>query len=285
MRDEGDGALASVREVLRVAREAKVPAQLSHVKLASRAVWGKAEEVLALVDEANRQGQDITLDVYPYLFWQSTITAMTTSRDFENLAVWEKALADVGGSERVRLTYYAPNPAWAGKTLAALEKETGRPAAELVREIVRATRGTSRGEAVVVTAMEERDLRAFLRHPKTMFCSDAGLAGTHPRTAGAFPRVLGRYVREERVLKLEEAVRKMTSLPAHRFGFRDRGEVRPGKKADLVLFDARKVADRATVQDPLAAPVGIPYVMVNGRWVLEAGKITGQHPGQALRRQ
>jgi N-acyl-D-amino-acid deacylase len=137
---------------------------------------------------------------------------------------------------------------------------------------------------VVVTAMQEADLKRFIADPNIMFCTDGGLRGSHPRGAGSFPRILGRYVREQKVLPLVAAIRKMTSLPAKRMGFRDRGTIAPGKKADLVIFDPKMVLDTATTQKPQSAPVGITDVLVNGVPVLRAGRITGAHPGEVLRR-
>jgi N-acyl-D-amino-acid deacylase len=138
---------------------------------------------------------------------------------------------------------------------------------------------------VVVTAMQERDLYAFLRHPEIMFCTDGGLRGSHPRGAGSYPRILGRYVREQRVLSLEEAVRKASALPASRFGFTDRGVLAPGKKADLVLFDPKTIHDTATTKDPQSKPTGLTDVLVNGVPVLRNGQFIGAHPGRVLRRR
>jgi N-acyl-D-amino-acid deacylase len=119
-------------------------------------------------------------------------------------------------------------------------------------------------------------------HPDIAFCSDGALHGSHPRGAGAFPRILGHYVREEKALSLPEAIRKMTSLPASRLGLADRGRIAPGFVADLVLFDPAKVIDQSTIQNPEAPPLGIPAVMVSGEWVIRDGAVTGKRPGQAL---
>jgi N-acyl-D-amino-acid deacylase len=133
--------------------------------------------------------------------------------------------------------------------------------------------------------MSDADLKAFLAHPLVSICSDGGLHGSHPRGAGSFPRVLGHYVREQRTLPLQEAIRKMTSLPAARFRLKDRGVIAVGKKADLVLFDPRTVRDTATTQQPQSPPIGIPTVIVNGIPVLRDGTVTHAHPGRPLRRQ
>jgi N-acyl-D-amino-acid deacylase len=285
VRDEENGALDSFKELIRIAEGGRLPAQISHIKLASKPVWGKAGEVFRLMDDARGRGLDITADVYPYTYWQSSITVLMETRDWDNRALWEKGLADIGGAQHVLLSSYEPDPSWAGKTLDELAHRTGKDPVSVIQEIVKKTHGDkSAGESVVVTAMQERDVRAFIAHPRIMFCTDGGLRGTHPRGAGSFPRILGKYVREDRVLPLEQAIHKATLLPATRMGFHDRGAVAPGKKADLVLFDPRTVRDTATTKDPGSAPIGLTDVLVNGTPVLRDGRITGEHPGRVLRR-
>ncbi len=286
VRDEENEALDSFREVVRIAQEAGLPGQISHIKLGSSPVWGKADEVLRLMEDANKRGLDITADVYPYTYWQSTITVLIPTRNWDDRAAWQKGLAEIGGPGNVLLSTYTPDPAWAGKTLAQIAQTTKKDPVTVIQEVVKNTQGErAKGrESVVVTAMREDDLKRFLAAPRVMFCTDGYLRGSHPRGAGTYPRILGRYVREQHVLPLEEAVRKMTSLPARRMGFADRGTIRAGMKADVVLFDSDTVADTATTANPTAAPVGISHVLVNGDLVLDGGKITGARPGAVLRR-
>jgi N-acyl-D-amino-acid deacylase len=285
VRDEEDEAFNSFRELIRIAREGRLPAQISHIKLASSPVWGKTREVFRMMEEANRSGLDISADVYPYNYWQSTIIVLIPTREWDKRELWEKGLAEVGGPQNVLLTSYEPDPTWAGKTLAELAIKTGKDPISVIQEIVQKTHGEKpAGESVVVTAMQESDVRAFIAHPRIMFCTDGGLHPSHPRGAGSYPRVLGKYVREERVLSLEEAIRKATSLPAWRMGFPDRGGIAVGKKADIVLFDPRTIHDTATTKNPQSPPVGLGDVLVNGTPVLRDGRITGEHPGQVIRR-
>lgn len=284
VRDEGAHALDSFRELIKIATDAKVPAQVSHIKVAVADVWGKAGEAVRLMDGARSRGVDITADVYPYSFWQSTITALSVSRDWGNPKTWEKALSEVGGGTHVRLTEYSPNPAWKGKTLAELEAETGTPAPELIVKIVEATKDDKGRESVLCEAMTEEDIEAFLRWPHAMICSDGHGGGSHPRSAGTFPRVLAKYVRERKVLSLAEAVRRMTSLPAQRFGLKRRGLVRVGMKADLVLFDAETIQDLSTAANPARLAKGIIHVLVNGKLVLRDGRLTGRRPGVGIKR-
>ena len=286
VRDEANKALESFREVVAIAREAQIPAQISHIKLGSTRVWGKANEVLRLIADARREGLDVSADVYPYLYWHSTITVLIPTRDWNDRAAWEKGLAEVGGAKNVLLSTYTPDSNWQGKTIAEIARSTGKDPVTVIQEIVSKTRGEGANgrQAVIVTSMIEEDLRKFLAAPGIMFCSDGAMRGRHPRGAGTYPRILGRYVREQKVISLEEAIRKMTSLPADRLGVTDRGRLREGMKADVVIFDAERVIDHATTADPTAAPEGIESVIVNGQVVLDQQKITGTRPGRVLRK-
>lgn len=286
VRNEDNEAFKSFRELIRISEEAHLPAQISHIKLGAASVWGKADDVLRLMAEAKRHGGDITADVYPYTYWQSSIIVLIPTRNWDDRAIWEKGLKDIGGAEHVLLTTYTPDAAWKGKTIAEIAAMTGKDPVTVIQEVVQKTHapGATGNESVVVTAMNEDDLRRFIAAPNIMFCSDGGLHGTHPRGAGTFPRLLGRYVREQKVLPLEAIIHKMTELPAHRMGFPDRGLLRPGMKADITLFDPNTVSDTATTANPTSPPLGIPYVLINGQIVLEDGKPTGARPGEVLRR-
>ncbi len=286
VRNEDNEAFDAFLELIRIAREAHIPAQISHIKLGSFAVWGKANEVLEMMSGAAKRGLDISADVYPYLYWQSTITVLNPSRVWSDRSAWEKGLADIGGPEHVLLSRYQPNPSWEGKTLKQLANREKSDPISIIQRIVRSTRETNgkEKESVIVTAMSEEDLKAFIAAPRIMFCTDEGLKPTHPRGAGSFPRILGKYVREQHILSLESAIRKMTSLPAHRMGFRDRGELKAGMAADMVIFDANAVGDAATVAIPAAKPIGITHVIVNGKVVLDGGRVTGARPGAIIRR-
>jgi len=286
VRDEGNDALKSFTELIRIAEEGRLPAQISHIKLDTQPVWGKAGEALQLMADARRRHVDISGDVYPYLYWQSTIMVLIPSRDWDNRAIWEKGLADVGGPEHILLSTYSPDPSWQGKTIAEIAAQTGKDAISVIQQIVHTAHdpGKTASESVVVTAMTDRDLDAFIADPHIMFCSDGGLRGSHPRGAGTFPRILGVYVRERHVLTLEQAIHKMTDLAARRMGFHDRGRIAPGMKADVVVFDAATVHDTATTANPQSPPIGIPYVLINGVPVIDNGELTHQHPGAVLRR-
>jgi N-acyl-D-amino-acid deacylase len=287
VRDEGDKAIESFQELIRIGEQAGCPAQISHIKLDTSPSWGKAGEVLKMMDEANQRGVQISADVYPYPFWQSTITVLIPTRDWSDRQAWKKGLEEVGGPEHVLLTSYSPDKAWQGKTIAAIAQMTGTDPITVIQTVVAKTHGpgATGGESVVVTAMTDPDLKRFIASPRIMFCTDGSLHGTHPRGAGSFPRMLGRYVREWHVLTLEQAIHKATQLPAQRMGFDGRGVLKVGNQADIVMFDPRTVLDTATTADPTAKPVGLPYVIVNGGLALDNGAITGAHPGHVLRRE
>jgi N-acyl-D-amino-acid deacylase len=284
VRNEDDTAFEAFDELVQIARRAKLPAEINHIKLGSASVWGKADQVREIMAKSSKEGLSIWADVYPYLYWQSTIRVIIPTEEFEDRSQWEKGLANIGGPEHVLLTRFTPDPKWQGRTIADIAKTDGRDPITIIQDVIHRCYGpgATGKESVVVTAMNEDDLKTFVANPQISFCSDGGLHGSHPRGAGSFPRILGRYVREQRVISLTEAIRKMTSLPATRFGFRDRGQLKPGMKADITIFDPEKVIDTATTDNPQSKPIGIGTVFVNGQPVLRDGVITKLHPGRGL---
>lgn len=278
VRDESDDALKSFQEAIRIGQEAKLPVQISHIKLGTVGVWGKSKEVVTLIEKARRAGLDITADCYPYDAWSSTITVLVPSRRHDDLAAVAKGLADVGGGNNVLVTSCAAHRDYEGKTLEQIAQSSDRTAIGVYMQIVK-----DGGASVVCKAMKESDIRTFYQQPWVMVASDGGIGGKHPRGAGTFPRVLGRYVREWKWLGLEEAVRKMSSFPARRLGLRDRGLIKVGMKADLVMFDPKKVLDQSTMTNPMAPPLGILAVLVNGIPVFVNGQFTEATPGTVLR--
>ncbi len=278
VRDEADKAMDAFRELVQIGKDGSLHAQISHVKLGSKAVWSKTADVLKLIEK-----EKLTADVYPYTYWQSTIAALSPSRDWENDEIWVKALDDVGGPQNVRLSTYTPNPAWVGKTLDEISQETGKSPIKLIQEILRTTNDEGR-QSVVVTAMQESDLIQFIKHPRIMFCSDGSIGGSHPRGAGSFPRILGRYVREKKVIPLQEAIRKMTSFPARLFNLKNRGWIKKGYVADIVVFDPKTITDHATPTDSKALSTGVREVFVSGVQTLRGAKLTGARVGVSIKR-
>ena len=213
-------------------------------------------------------------------------------RDFANRQTAEFVLREISTPDDLLLGRFAPEPSYTGKTVAEIARRRGTdPPATLMALIKEALayeashKDDDDVESVIGTSMSEPDLERLLAWPYANICTDGELDGRHPRGFGTYPRVLGHYVRERKVVSLEEAVRKTTSLAAHNVGLRDRGAIRPGAFADLVLFDPATVIDRATTRDPQALSAGIQRLWVNGAVVYEAGAASGRRPGRALRRE
>jgi N-acyl-D-amino-acid deacylase len=281
VRDEENAYLEAWKEAIDVGRRAGVAVEISHMKLASKPVWGRAREGLALLDAARREGLTVMGDWYPYPYWQSAMYVLIPDRDFGNVEKWRVGLEEIGGAGNVRVIRYGAEPSWNGRTLAELAAAEKIDPPTLIARMVKAD---GPGIGIIGTSMDEADMRAILAHPQVLICSDGQLGGRHPRGYGAFPRVLGRYVREQQVIPLEEAIAKMTGRSAAMLGLTDRGAVARGRKADLVLFDAGTVADRGTPTDPSLAPIGVQTVIVNGEIVMDRGEMTSARPGRALRR-
>ena len=260
MRDEADRVSESLEETFTIGREAGVPVVISHHKCSGQANHGRSTETLALI-EAARQRQEIGLDAYPYIASSTTLGSTKLADASKVLVTWSKA-----------------QPATAGRNLAEIAAEMGLDPEAAVDALLPA--------GGIFFMMDEADVRRILAYPGTMIGSD-GLPHDefpHPRLWGTFPRVLGHYAREQGLFSLEEAVHKMTGLPAQRFGLADRGVLRAGAMADLVLFDPETVIDTATFEQPKQPARGIELVMVNGRAVWRDGTNTGARPGRAIRR-
>jgi len=307
MRNEGAQLLESVGEALEVGRRSGCAVQISHHKVCGEANWGLVEHSLALVDFARRTGMDVTLDQYPYTAtstslyvllpdWAQEGGAEAAAARLAEPATRQRVTRELGSKarkewERVRIARVINEESrWAeGLTVVDVAQRLGMTEAEAVIELIVRERGHV---AMVRFAMCEGDVERVMKHKAVMFGTDAAARATsgplalgkpHPRAFGAFPRVLGHYVRERKVIGLGAAIRKMTFLPAQRLGLTDRGVLRRGVYADLVLFDPDTIADRATYDDPIQPPVGIKGVWVNGRIVARDGALTAALPGRILR--
>lgn len=278
LRDEADDTFKAFAEALRIGQQGRLPIQISHIKLGSAGVWNRAGEAIKMIEAARRQGQDVTADCYPYEAWSSGIKVLVPSGNHTDRAAVARGLSDVGGAENVTIASCQAHPAYEFKTLEAIAQEQKQTPVEIYMQIVR-----DGGAGVIGHAMKEADIRAFYQQPWVMACSDGGIGMRHPRGAGTYPRVLGRYVRELGWLSIEAAIHKMTEAPARRFGLKDRGIVRAGMKADLVLFDPARVIDRSTFKEPGLIAEGVSRVFVNGTEVWRDGATTGNKPGMVLR--
>ena len=308
VRNEAEGIMDSTLETIRIGEEGGLPTQITHVKVVGKAFWGKSAEVLKALEEARARGVDATMDQYPYTASSTGTVAMFpqwsqaggTRALRERLGAPEsraRIKAHIvgmirdgrggGDPKNIVMAGCAHSRALAGKSLADLTREKGREvtlenAAETAIELQLAG-----GCSAIYHAMSEADVERFMRSPLTMIASDGGIPmfgsdQPHPRNYGTFARVLGRYTRERGVLSWEEAIRKMSGFPAGRFGIWDRGLLRPGMKADVAVFDAAKVIDRADFDKPHAYAEGFVHVFVNGKAALLNGKMTGEKPGQTL---
>ncbi len=278
-RDEEEGFREALAEAVRIGREARLPVQVSHLKLGNRRVWGLTDDVFEVFFRAREEGVDVMADAYPYNAWASGLGILVPSREFDNREAVRDGLDKVGGAGKVLITRFAPEPAYEFRTLEELASEREVEPEDLYIELMQ--RG---GADIVCESMSMSDVEAFYSRPFVMVASDGGIDSRHPRKAGTFTRVLRHFVREKKSLDLAEAVRKMTSLPASRLGFRDRGRIEPQRRADLVVFDPERVSDRATFQEPDLLSEGIETVFVNGTVVWRDGEVTGELPGQVLRR-
>jgi N-acyl-D-amino-acid deacylase len=278
IRDEADKTFEALAEAIEIGRKGRLPVQISHIKLGTVKVWGQATRAVALINQARRRGQDVTADCYPYDAWSSTIRVLIPSGRHDDPVDVRRGLDDVGGAGNITIVSCKAHPDYEFKTLDEIAKKEGASPVDLYIKIVR-----DGGAGVVCRSMKESDIRVFYKQAWVMVSSDGGIGSRHPRGAGTYPRVLGRYVRELHWLTLQEAIRKMTSLPAARLKLANRGLIRAGFKADLVLFDPLSVIDRATFEQPQAISEGVKRVFVNGVEVWREGAATGSSPGVALR--
>jgi N-acyl-D-aspartate/D-glutamate deacylase/CubicO group peptidase (beta-lactamase class C family) len=291
IRSEDINQQEALEEIIQIGKKAQIPVQISHIKIALKEHWNTSEGLLAQLQMARQEGVNITADVYPYTYWNSTLRVLFPQKDFSSLASAEMATRSLFDPSQSYLVEYDAVPGYKNKTVtqvAAERKET--PAQTLVKLVQLAEEYEARhpeqqkgSEAIAATSMSETDIENFLRWSNTNVCSD-GNAGGHPRGYGAFTRVLGRYVRERKIITLENAIYKMTGLAAEHLGLHDRGLIRPGQFADLVLLDPETVQDNATIGNSHALSSGIEKVWVNGRMVYQHQQATGQYPGQLIKR-
>jgi N-acyl-D-amino-acid deacylase len=282
VRDEADRSFEALREEIAIGQRARIPVQHSHIKLGTVNVWGKAAEYVREIEDARRAGLDFLADCYPYDAWFSTIKVLVPDKQYESPSSVKEALAAVGGAGNVTIANFAANKRYEQQTIEQLAQNEHIDAIEMFIRIIREGNAANDDALIVAKSMTDADIELFYKQPWVMVASDGGIDLRHPRGAGTFPRVLGRFVREKHWFTLPEAIRKMTALPASRMGLRDRGTLRKGTFADLVLFDPETVLDRATFAQPLELPVGIKAVFVNGVQVWSEDRPTGAKPGRVL---
>jgi N-acyl-D-amino-acid deacylase len=307
IRDEGNGVVEAIKEAINIGELANMPVEISHFKISSKALWGESPTTIGLVESARKRGVAVTVDQYAY-------TASSTSLDVRlpNWAVaggreeGKKRLADRATREKIvkemkedlkkkefkdysfaYVSDYAPNPEFNGKNIVEITQMT-KGKKKLDAQIEQILEMYEKGGAgMVYRVMDEKDVQNIMRQPFTMIASDSGVrkfgeGAPHPRGYGNNARVLGRYVREMKIISLEDAIRKMTSLPALTFNLRDRGLIREEYAADLVIFDENTIGDKATFENPHQYATGFQAVIVNGEVVFDGSKMTGKMSGQSL---
>ncbi len=315
-RSEANALDASLQEVFTIAKQARIPVEIWHLKTAYKKNWGRMPEVLKKIADARAQGLDITADVYPYIAGSTSLNACLPPWALEGGV--EKTLArlrDPQIRERLKKEISSDSKEWEniylgsggpsgvligsvvnreleslqGKRLAEIATEQNKDPLDALFDLILADHSQT---GAIYFMMNENDLLAAMRSPFVRFCTDSGARATdgplssaksHPRGWGSYPRILGRYVREQNVLTLEKAVQKMTGMPAARVGLKDRGLLREGMFADIAIFNPATVIDRATFEAPNQYPEGVPYVIVNGQLSVDAGKRTSALAGKPLR--
>jgi len=311
IRSEGDFEIPALEEAIRVGREAGVPVHISHLKVVGRENWGKSKAVLRMISEARAAGIQVTCDQYPYTAGSTYLAsalppwilaggekeysqrlqekrvrkAIVEEIEKGKESLWENWIK-AAGFEGIVITASPRHPDYVGKTVAAIAQAQRKNPYDLIFDLIIEEK---KATAVLLFVMAEEDVEKIMQSPFTMIGTDGiprfGPSQNHPRQTGSFPRVLGRYCREKGILGLEDAVRKMTSLPAQAFQLKKKGWVREGFDADLVVFDPQTIIDRSTYEDPNREPEGINYVLVNGEIAVENGKVTRATSGKILRRQ
>ena len=278
-------------EIIEIGRVTKMPVQVSHIKIGIKDKWNTANSYLLKLQKARAEGINITADVYPYNFWNSTLRVLFAKRDYENLESAQFAVDQVFDATASVLVQFAPMPSYKGKTIAAIAEERKETPAKTLIELIKlaskfkAANPNFKGtvEAIAAKGMSDQDVSAFISWPYSNICSD-GNTGGHPRGYGSFPRVLGKYTRDEKLIPLETAIFKMTGLTAEHLGIKDRGLIAVGNYADLVLLDPVTVKDNATIQNSKALSTGIEMVWVNGQLIFQEQKATGKLPGVLIKK-
>ncbi len=274
----------AIDEIINVGQQTGIPVQISHAKLAMKSLLGQTDKLIKKLDSARAIGINITADIYPYTFWQSTMTVLFPARNFKDRKEAEFALSQITTPEGVLLGGYSLDTTYEGKTLAEISRLRKTDPPKTLMDLIAEVEKRHGSESIIATSMDEKDIEAILKWPYTGICSDGSGVGRHPRGYGSFTRVLRKYVREEKVLSLGEAIHKMSSLTADNLGIKKRGKIEVGQYADLVLFDSEKVSDQATPQKPQLKSVGIEKVWVNGKEVYTQDKTTLVYPGRVIRR-
>ncbi|MBI5878588.1 MAG: D-aminoacylase [Chloroflexi bacterium] len=307
IRNEANKLIDAVQEAITIGEESGVPVQISHCKVSGSTNWGQSGRLIQTIHDARARGLDVTGDQYPYIAGSTMLSTllppwaheggvpetMIRLRSAEMRSKMRHDMLNGVGDwwnpsrnttwDKVMIAASPFKPEIEGKTLERLAQEAQTDPFTVLFDLLLETQSRI---LMVIFMMHEDDVKTIMRDPQIMVGTDALGTGSrpHPRAYGTYPRILSKYVREEHVIELPEAIRKMTSFPAQRFAMKDRGVLREGAYADVVVFDPKTVKDEATFEDPIQQPKGIPYVLVNGTMAIEDGKVTAARSGKVLRR-
>jgi len=290
IRSEDVTMIDAIDEIIQIGREAKLPVQISHIKIALKDDWGNAAKLLSIFEQVRAEGIDITADCYPYTFWNSTLRVLFPKKDFKSMSSATYATQHLFDPESSVLVRFKPDTNYQGKTIAAISKMRNETSPQTLIHLVAAAEAFEKThpdeggvEAIMGKSMSEGDVSDFLSWPHTNICSD-GANGGHPRGYGSFTRVLSTYVKERKAISWETAIYKMTALAAEHTGIKNRGVIAPGYYADLVLIDKEMVKDNASIQNPMALSDGILQVWVNGVLVYKNKMSNHKFPGEFVGR-
>ena len=272
----------AVDEIIAIGKKTGVAVQISHIKLALQRLLGKTDQLKAKLDKARSEGIEISADIYPYTYWQSTMQVLFPERNFNDRSEAELVLSQITKPSGIMLTQFDPNPDYVGKTLQQISEIRNEDAPTTLLALIAETLDEKFSESIIAESMTENDIIQLIKWDYTNICTDGGSDGGHPRGFGTYPRVLGKYVRENGWLNLEEAINKMTGLAAQNMSLKNRGVLKVGNYADLVIFDPETIIDRATPKNATAISNGVESVFVNGKTVYSNNSTTRYRPGKFL---
>ncbi len=285
LRSEDIGLEDALTEIITIGQRTRMPVHISHFKIAMKAKWGQANQLLQRLDSARAAGIRITADVYPYDFWLSTLEVHFPKRDFDNRLTAEFALTELTPPDGLILSRYDAQPEWVGKSIAQIAVELKKDPAETYLQLIKTARDKNAAEHVMGRSMNEGDITRLMQWPHSNICSDGFGGGRHPRGVASFPRVLFHFSGQLHAFDFETAIHKMTGLSADHMGLPMRGKISPGFYADLVIMDREVIKDHASLEAPHELSSGIEQVWVNGIQVWDGLSFTGSRPGRVLKRE
>ena len=289
MRSEDRYFWDSVNEIIEIGEKANISVNIDHLKLAAISLWGMDKDLISILNDARERGVDVTADIYPYTAWQSTITVLYPDKNFDDPREAEFILENISSPDDILFVAHKLHPEYINKTLRQIASENNKTPAQMLsivaKESFELSQGASAIESIIGKSMDEKDVLALLNWEYSNVTTDGGLDCLHPRGCGSFTKVIDDYIGDEGLGSIERVIHKMTGLTAKNLGIQNRGEIRVGSYADLILFVPDQIQDNATYEQPNLLSDGIHSVWVNGKRVLEDGELTGSLPGKIILRE